>query len=520
MLSFDFTQFYDIEFAKEFKEDSVREFIISPLLKELGFKLKDSKENKLEIRLSQTLTTATILGSNKKIEAKDLITPDYVLYVDSKPHCVLDAKALHISIESSSKAERQVFYYAINKEIKASYYALCNGKNFIIFSTNGQEILESFSCKELFENENKLKLLKQYLTTPIQSLKQTLNGNKIPKKPDSWYLQRELPKAILNPKKRINARHFGCTGYFTKQSWDVVERHIKTFSDEGDVVLDSFGGSGVTAIEAMMNGRVGIHTDLNPLSIFMVKALSAECDLDLLYTSTQEIIEEFEALRPKSEKEVKEILKNAKYYPNALDSEFGWIASQKEQDSILWIPRDEILPKGSDVDSVLKLFSKRQLVELAILRRLIFKKTTPSGNKANRIRKRALRYSLMLAFYSVISDVNLTYHKSHTGGGNSGIFRYYRYRIAKEPTEKLVIKTFQQKIKRVVNGKAELKNSPYFYNTYHKSIERVIKDFNGAMLKDRSNLDRLDSIESIIYQAHKLHAKFLHLVLHTLSQLA
>ena len=31
-------------------------------------------------------------------------------------------------------------------------------------------------------------------------------------------------------------------------------------------------------------------------------------------------------------KKQKRILKNAKYYPNAIDSEFGEIASQKEQD--------------------------------------------------------------------------------------------------------------------------------------------------------------------------------------------
>ena len=42
MLDFDFTQFDNKEFLQNFKEDSVRELIIAPLLKKLGFRLKDS----------------------------------------------------------------------------------------------------------------------------------------------------------------------------------------------------------------------------------------------------------------------------------------------------------------------------------------------------------------------------------------------------------------------------------------------------------------------------------------------
>jgi DNA modification methylase len=33
-------------------------------------------------------------------------------------------------------------------------------------------------------------------------------------------------------------------------------------------VLDPFGGSGVTAVEALMNRRKAINIDLNPIAIF------------------------------------------------------------------------------------------------------------------------------------------------------------------------------------------------------------------------------------------------------------
>ena len=491
---FDFTALEN----KDFKEDSVREFILAPLLQKLGFVNRNLENPKpLELALSLKITTPTILGSNEKITFTRF--PDYVLYVDSKPHCVLDAKAPKVEISAQSKAERQAFYYAINPELKAPFYALCNGKRFTLFETNGQNLLKEFSCEELFanhfENEN-FALLKQYLTTPIESLRQTLaQDSKTPIKSEEWYLSRELPKAIVNPKKQAKARYFGCTAYFTRQSWDIVTQNIKNFTDKGDVVLDPFGGSGVTAIEAMMNGRIGIHTDLNPLSIFMAKALSVQVDLSVLYELSEEILNEFENLKPKNDKEARQILKNAKYYPNALDGEFGETATLKEQDLTLWIPQDEVLPKGSDVDCVLGLFSKMQLAELALLRKLIFKHTAPSGSKENRIHKRNLRYSLMLAFYNTLSMCNLTFHETPRGGGVSGIYAYYRYRIAPNPAKHQIANIFRGKINRVRKGKLELGDErDLFYQSYFYPLQRVIKDFSGAMISQRENVEKQDSL--------------------------
>ena len=418
---------------------------------------------------------------------------------------MLDAKAPNESIQAQSKNERQVLYYAINAEIKAPFYALCNGRTISLFQTSTQEcILEldiEQECKECDSVANalspNLKLLAQYLTTPLESLKQNLStDSKRVKKPDSWYLKRPLPEVILNPQKRLKARYFGCTAYFTRQSWDIVTQNIKNFTDYGDIVLDPFGGSGVTALEAIMNERIGIHTDLNPLSIFIVKALSAKVNLSELYELSEEILTGFEELRPKSEKEAKEILKNAKYYPNALSEEFGEVANQKSQDSILWIPKNEILPKGSDVDCVLELFSKKQLAELALLRKLIFKKTTPSGSKEKRIYKRNMRYSLMLGFYNTLKCVNLTFHKSGGGGGDASAFRYYRYRLAPKPTFLNIAEVYKDKIKRVSKGKKELENSPVFYDSYFFPIQRVIKDFKNQMLtkREKEDFSKVDSM--------------------------
>ena len=82
MLDFDFSLLDN----KEFKEDSVREDIIAPLLKELGFESKKSQEG-LTLKRSIKLTSDTILGSNKSIKSKDLIIPDYaVSYTHLRAH--------------------------------------------------------------------------------------------------------------------------------------------------------------------------------------------------------------------------------------------------------------------------------------------------------------------------------------------------------------------------------------------------------------------------------------------------
>lgn len=460
----------------DFKEDSVREFIIAPILADFGFTIKNDKSpHKLELVLSKTLKTQIQIGSNKSIDTD--LTPDYLLCVDSKAHCILDAKAPKIDISKGSKAQKQALSYMLAFECER--YALCNGRKFVIFNAQGV-VIEVDLSNEL---DSKFKELQQILTKQ----KAQESSKILSKKPDEWYLVREIPKPILKPKKQIANRYFGCMPYFTKQSWDIVAQNIKAFTAEGDIVLDSFGGSGVTAIEAMMNNRYGIHTDLNPLSIFMVKALSAKVNLGDLYDLSEEILKEFENLRPKNDKEAKALLKGAKYYPNAIDKEFGEIATTKAQDSTLWIPKDEILPKGSDTPSVLGLFSPKQLAELAILRKLILRKTT---------KQKEMRYSLLLAFHNTVKSTNLTFHKSKEGGGDSAAFRHFRYRIAKEPTILDSARTFKNKVQYVIKSKRLHENSPHFYNAYFEPLQRVIKDFKGAMINQRQNVEKIDSIES------------------------
>jgi hypothetical protein len=65
----------------------------------------------------------------------------------------------------------------------------------------------------------------------------------------------------------------------------------------------------------------------------------------------------------------------------------------------------------------------------------------------------------MLMFSGLLTKVNLTYHPSKgrsKGGGDSAIFRYYRYRMVLKPGEVDVMKYFESRFKKVVAGKREI----------------------------------------------------------------
>jgi hypothetical protein len=73
--------------------------------------------------------------------------------------------------------------------------------------------------------------------------------------------------------RQEDARHYGVHPYFTRRPANVVRAYVERYSREGDVVLDPFGGTGVTAIESFLLGRRAIQNDLNPFANFIARNL-------------------------------------------------------------------------------------------------------------------------------------------------------------------------------------------------------------------------------------------------------
>ncbi|MDI9357184.1 MAG: DNA methyltransferase [Chitinophagaceae bacterium] len=422
-------EFKRIATEPHFKEDSVREVIILPIIKELGY----TPEN---IVRSKALQHPFLkIGSKKR---PITLVPDYALKVENNFAWVLDAKAPNQKIIHSDNVE-QVYSYAIHPEIRSNYFALCNGLEFSVFRTadTGNPIL-FFQMENITEHWEALKLL--LAPTSFQVGKNFVYEPKAASQKEFDYQNRPLLEEIP-VKKQATRRHFGVHGYFTKQTWNVVAEYIKNFSKPGDLVLDPFGGSGITAVEALMNNRKAINIDLNPMAIFLVESLIAPVKQNELAQAFHEVKEEYRNKEPKTKEEIKK----------ALQKYAG--------------PKPLPLPKGSDVKTAAQLFNDKQTAQLGLLKSIILKQ------KNENIRK-----SLLLMFSGLITRMNLTFHNSTYSkdgqGGNAAVFQYYRYRVAHTPTILDFLHHFDLRFKKISEAKKEME---YFINERTISNAQVIR---------------------------------------------
>jgi len=109
-----------------FQEDSVREEIIVPILKGLGYGIERPYRI---IRSKKLLHPFVSIGSATK---KIYLVPDYLLEVHDKNAWILEAKAPNEDILNTKHVE-QAYSYAMHSEVRAPYFALCNGRLFVLY---------------------------------------------------------------------------------------------------------------------------------------------------------------------------------------------------------------------------------------------------------------------------------------------------------------------------------------------------------------------------------------------------
>ncbi|HAI75385.1 MAG TPA: DNA methylase [Microscillaceae bacterium] len=421
--------FNSIAQNSDFKEDSVREVIILPIIHALGY----TQEN---IVRSKTLQHPFLKIGSKKRPIN--LVPDYALKVENNFAWVLDAKAPNQKIVNDDNVE-QVYSYATHPEIRSNYFTLCNGVEFSVFRTadTAKPIL-FFEIEDIENHWEELSLL--LAPTSFQVGKNFVYEPQITYKTAFDYNNRPLLEEIP-VKKRASRRHFGVHGYFTKQTWNVVAEYIKNYSQPGDLVIDPFGGSGITAIEALMNNRKAINIDLNPMAVFLVQSLIAPVKQSDLTQAFNEVKEEYQKKEPKTEEEIKKALKK---YPG---------------------PKPLPLPKGSDVKTVDQLFSDKQTAQLGLLKSIIVKQKNEN-----------IRNSLLLMFSGLVTKANLTYHTGNTatrdGQGNASAFQYYRYRIAPDPKDVDVMKYFELRFQKIKEAKKEME---YFIHDKTIANAQIVK---------------------------------------------
>src|SRR6266571_288177 len=102
--------------------------------------------------------------------------------------------------------------------------------------------------------------------------------------------------------RQTMARHYGVHPYFTRRPANVVRAYIERYSRAGDTVLDPFGGTGVTAIEAFLHGRRAIQNDLNPFANFIAANIA-----DTTLSSIAPLREAFARVEERCRKQISEI---------------------------------------------------------------------------------------------------------------------------------------------------------------------------------------------------------------------
>ncbi len=225
-------------------------------------------------------------------------------------------------------------------------------------------------------------------------------------------------------------RHYGVHPYFTRRPYNVVRKYILHYSKEGDRVLDPFGGSGVTAIEAFLENRVGIHNDINPLANFIAQGIAD------LYKG--DINDYHGALRYLEER--------CKGALNRIN-ESGDIELDEIQ-AKLSLPANVSLPKTADVGNYYEMFTRRQLLSLATLKEAV-----------ESIENQWARRGMLLAWSATLAKLNKTFLSAEgraESRGGSSIFSIYRYKIARAPIELPPWETFLERAANIISAKREI----------------------------------------------------------------
>lgn len=246
----------------------------------------------------------------------------------------------------------------------------------------------------------------------------------------SYYSDIVPIEAAIQADRQSAKRHYGVHPYFTRRPYNVVRDYILRYSNEGDRILDPFGGSGVTAIEAWLENRTGIQNDINPLANFIAQGIA-----NLEKGDVSNYVRALAAIREKCQSRLGEL--------QMLRADKAEALKRK-----LDMPKNVRLPSDSDVERYHDLFSPKQIVALTILREAV-----------ESIPDRYAKAGMLLAWSAALTKLNLTFLSAEgraESRGGSSIFSIYRYKIAKEPVELPFWKTFEERAQNIISAKVEI----------------------------------------------------------------
>jgi hypothetical protein len=151
---------------EKLNETDVREEVIAPLLRQLGYKA--GSENNIIREQSLRYPKISLGLKNPKKDPELRGKADYILEVGSRLRWVIEAKAPQIAIDRD--AIEQAWTYASHPEIRAIYFVLCNGRTLSVFRTvQGPDVGAVFSLP-YEEFDGRFQLLVNLLSPEALSL--------------------------------------------------------------------------------------------------------------------------------------------------------------------------------------------------------------------------------------------------------------------------------------------------------------------------------------------------------------
>jgi DNA modification methylase len=273
--------------------------------------------------------------------------------------------------------------------------------------------------------------------------------------------------------RQQDARHYGVHPYFTRRPSNVVRAYIERYSLEGDVILDPFGGTGVTAIEAMLLGRRAIHNDLNPFANFIAKNIG-----DTTLTSTFPLREAFHRVHQRCAQPLAEIEKDEGVAKRWLER--------------LPLPENIRLPRTSDAEFFHDMFTSCQLAGLALMKQAIDAES-----------EGIVRDLLLLAWSASVAKLNKTFLSAKgraPSRGGSSIFSIYRYKLASQCVELPIWETFHGRFLNVLAAKEEILQTRSYWQALSKG-SRILDSRRDlqVMAHDAADLEQVLKPNSVDY---------------------
>lgn len=293
--------------------------------------------------------------------------------------------------------------------------------------------------------------------------------------------------------------------YWGRKPYNVIADYIKHYTKEGDIILDPFCGSGVTAIEAIRLKRKVIAVDLNPMAIFITKMTLEPINLAKFEWAFQDLKSEvhehlntlYETKCPKCGQigiihhmewdaftPVKVIYScscSKKILVKDVENwDFRKIADIKEQGIPFWYPKTARLPtfRKEKYEYIHQLFTHRNLISLSILL-----------NAIDKIENLKMRDMMKFVFTSSLAQASMM--KMITTGKPTATTKGWiapRYYVPQKNQEMNVWLNFGKRFNTVFKGKKECNKVLQYY---HEAIdfEDILNGNGTALLMVKSALD-------------------------------